>query len=341
MDFIDESRIFVKAGDGGNGCCSFRREKFIPKGGPDGGDGGNGADVIIVTSPHYHTLLDQRFHPHYKSGRGRHGMGRNCTGKSGKDLIIPVPVGTQIKDADTGELVADLVELDQSIIVAKGGKGGRGNARFATATRQAPRICEPGTQGEERSFRLVLKLLADVGLVGFPNAGKSTFISHVSSARPKIADYPFTTLVPNLGMVRWKGSDFVVADIPGIIEGAHTGTGLGLRFLRHIERTRIILYLINLSPDCERDALNQFEVLIHELGSYSADLLQRKQIVVFNKCDLTGAQERAKEAVAFVKSKGYPFYMASAFVGTGLDEILDFIAKELYEIRHEGRSQEV
>ncbi len=341
MDFIDESRIFVKAGDGGNGCCSFRREKFIPKGGPDGGDGGKGGDVIITASPHYHTLLDQRYHPHYKSKRGQHGKGKNCTGRSGEDLIIPVPVGTQIKDAETLDLIADLVELGQSFVVARGGKGGRGNARFATPTRQAPTICEPGEPGEERSFRLVLKLLADVGLVGFPNAGKSTFISRVSSARPKIADYPFTTLVPNLGVVRHKGQDFVVADIPGIIEGAHTGTGLGLRFLRHIERTRILLYLINLSPDSDRGPLDQFEVLTHELGSYSDELLQRKQIVVFNKCDLTGAEERAKEAVAFVKSKGYPFFIASAFAGTGLDAILDFIVKELYEIRHEGGSPEV
>lgn len=341
MDFIDESRIFVKAGDGGNGCCSFRREKYIPKGGPDGGDGGKGGDVIIVASTHYHTLLDQRYHPHYKSKRGQHGRGKNCTGRSGEDLIIPVPVGTQIKDVETGELAADLVEPDQRVIVARGGKGGRGNARFATSTRQAPKICEPGEPGEERSFRLILKLLADVGLVGFPNAGKSTFISHISSARPKIADYPFTTLVPNLGMVRWKGSDFVVADIPGIIEGAHTGTGLGLRFLRHIERTRIILFLIDLSPDSERDALNQFKVLIHELGSYSSDLIRRKQIVVFNKCDLTDAEERAKEAVAFVKGKGYPFFMASALTGGGVDNILDTIVKELYEVRHEGGSQKV
>lgn len=341
MDFIDESRIFVKAGDGGNGCCSFRREKFIPKGGPDGGDGGNGGDVIIVASPHYHTLLDQRYHPHYKAKRGQHGKGKNCTGRSGEDLIIPVPVGTQIKDAETLDLVADLVEPSQRAVLARGGKGGRGNARFATSTRQAPTICEPGEPGEEKSFRLVLKLLADVGLVGFPNAGKSTFISRVSSARPKIADYPFTTLVPNLGMVRHKGEDFVVADIPGIIEGAHTGTGLGLRFLRHIERTRILLYLIDLSPDTDKSPLEQFEVLTHELGSYSQDLLGRKQIVFFNKCDLTGFEERAKEAVAFVKARRYPFFMASAFAGTGLDAILDSIVKELYEIRHEGRSQEV
>jgi len=249
MDFIDESRIFVKAGNGGNGCCSFRREKFIPKGGPDGGDGGNGGDVIIEASPHYHTLLDQRYHPHYKAQRGQHGKGKNCTGRSGEDLVIHVPVGTQVRDFESGEVVADLVQAGQRMVAARGGRGGRGNARFVTSTRQAPKNCEPGTEGEERSFKLVLKLLADVGLVGFPNAGKSTLISKISSARPKIADYPFTTLVPNLGMVRHKGADFVVADIPGIIEGAHEGVGLGLRFLRHIERTRILLYLVDLSPD--------------------------------------------------------------------------------------------
>jgi GTPase len=341
MDFIDESRIFVRAGSGGEGCCSFRREKFIPKGGPDGGDGGHGGDVIIVASTHYHTLLDQRYHPHYRAQKGQHGQGRNCSGRSGKDIIIHVPVGTQIKDFETGELIADLIEPDQSVIVAKGGKGGRGNARFATATRQAPRYCEPGTLGEEKSFKLVLKLLADVGLVGYPNAGKSTFISKISSARPKIADYPFTTLVPNLGMVRWKGNDFVVADIPGIIEGAHTGVGLGLRFLRHIERTRILLYLIDLSPDNERNPKQELEVLMNELVSYSPDLLERKQIVVFNKCDLTGAQERAKEAVAFVLGKGYPCFTASGLTGSGMDAILDEIIKELYEVRDEDRPQEM
>jgi GTPase len=259
----------------------------------------------------------------------------------GKDLVIPVPVGTQIKDFETGELIADLTEPDQRVIVAKGGKGGRGNAKFATSTRQAPRFCEPGTLGEERSFKLVLKLLADVGLVGFPNAGKSTFISKVSSARPKIADYPFTTLVPNLGMVRWKGNDFVVADIPGIIEGAHTGTGLGLRFLRHIERTRILLFLIDLSPDNPRNPKEELEILNHELTSYSQDLLERKRIIVFNKCDLTGSTERAKEAVAFVRSKGYPCFTASGLTGTGLEAILDEIIRELYEDRNQGGTQEV
>ncbi|HOS97711.1 MAG TPA: GTPase ObgE [Deltaproteobacteria bacterium] len=341
MDFIDESRIFVKAGKGGDGCCSFRREKYIPKGGPDGGDGGKGGDVIIQASPHHHTLLDQRYHPHYKAQKGRHGTGKNCTGRSGEDLVIPVPVGTQIKDVETGELIADLVEAGQQVVVARGGRGGRGNARFATPTRQAPRYCEPGEDGEERSFRLVLKLLADVGLVGFPNAGKSTLISKISSARPKIADYPFTTLVPNLGVVRHKGEDFVVADIPGIIEGAHTGTGLGLRFLRHIERTRVILYLVDLSPDTGREPARELEILMHELREYSPELLQRKQIVVFNKCDLTGAEERAKEAVAFVRSAGYPFFSASALSGFGLEAILDHITKELHEVRNQVRTEEV
>jgi len=341
MDFIDESRIFVKAGNGGNGCCSFRREKFIPKGGPDGGDGGNGGDVIIEASPHYHTLLDQRYHPHYKAQRGQHGKGKNCTGRSGEDLVIHVPVGTQVRDFESGEVVADLVQAGQRMVAARGGRGGRGNARFVTSTRQAPKNCEPGTEGEERSFKLVLKLLADVGLVGFPNAGKSTLISKISSARPKIADYPFTTLVPNLGMVRHKGADFVVADIPGIIEGAHEGVGLGLRFLRHIERTRILLYLVDLSPDSGRDASRELQVLMRELREYSPELLERKQIVVFNKCDLPGAEERAKEAVAFARGAGYHFFTVSALTGHGVEGILDHIVKELYEVRNEGGTEDV
>ncbi|HOY74199.1 MAG TPA: GTPase ObgE [Deltaproteobacteria bacterium] len=341
MDFIDESRIFVKAGNGGNGCCSFRREKFIPKGGPDGGDGGNGGDVIIEASPHYHTLLDQRYHPHYKAQRGQHGKGKNCTGRSGEDLVIHVPVGTQVRDFESGEVVTDLVQAGQRMVAARGGRGGRGNARFVTSTRQAPKNCEPGTEGEERSFKLVLKLLADVGLVGFPNAGKSTLISKISSARPKIADYPFTTLVPNLGMVRHKGADFVVADIPGIIEGAHEGVGLGLRFLRHIERTRILLYLVDLSPDSGRDASRELQVLMRELREYSPELLERKQIVVFNKCDLPGAEERAKEAVAFARGAGYPFFTVSALTGHGVEGILDHIVKELYEVRNEGGTEDV
>jgi GTP-binding protein len=333
MDFIDESKVYLKAGNGGNGCCSFRREKFVPKGGPDGGDGGKGGDIIVKASPHVHTLLDQRYHPHYKSERGQHGQGKNRTGKSGRDLIIYVPVGTLIKDALTGEIVADLVEEDQEVIVTRGGTGGRGNARFATSTMQAPRYCEPGMPGEERDFILELKLLADVGLVGFPNAGKSTFITRVSSARPKIADYPFTTLFPNLGMVKWKDSDFVMADIPGIIEGAHRGVGLGLRFLKHIERTRIIMYLIDMSKQTGRVPKEEFSVLKRELKSYSEKLLKLKQIVVLNKCDLLEARDTAKEAVAFINKEGYPCFMASALTGEGISDILDELIKDLYERR--------
>jgi len=330
MDFIDESKIYVQAGNGGNGCCSFRREKYVPKGGPDGGDGGRGGDVIVEASTRVHTLLDQRYHPHYKAERGQHGKGKNCTGRSGRDLVITVPVGTIIRDAQTGDIVADLVKEGQSAVIARGGSGGRGNARFATPTLQAPRYCEPGEPGEVKEFVLELKLLADVGLVGFPNAGKSTLISRVSSARPKIADYPFTTLTPNLGMVRWKDRDFVMADIPGIIEGAHTGVGLGLRFLRHIERTRIILYLIDLSPDTERDPRDEFTVLRRELQAYSPELVERKQLVVLNKCDLPEARQRAGEVVAFVKDRGYPCFTVSAASGEGLAEIQDEIIRILY-----------
>lgn len=286
--------------------------------------------MIVEASTRVHTLLDQRYHPHYKAERGQHGKGKNCTGRSGRDLVITVPVGTIIRDAQTGDIVADLVKEGQSAVIARGGSGGRGNARFATPTLQAPRYCEPGEPGEVKEFVLELKLLADVGLVGFPNAGKSTLISRVSSARPKIADYPFTTLTPNLGMVRWKDRDFVMADIPGIIEGAHTGVGLGLRFLRHIERTRIILYLIDLSPDTERDPRDEFTVLRRELQAYSPELVERKQLVVLNKCDLPEARQRAGEVVAFVKDRGYPCFTVSAASGEGLAEIQDEIIRILY-----------
>ncbi|HON38548.1 MAG: GTPase ObgE [Desulfomonilia bacterium] len=330
MDFIDESKIYVQAGNGGNGCCSFRREKYVPKGGPDGGDGGKGGDVIIRASTGVHTLLDQRYHPHYKAERGQHGKGKNCTGRSGSDLVITVPVGTVVKNAETGEIVGDLVEEGQTLVIARGGAGGRGNARFATPTVQAPRYCEPGKPGEEGEFILELKLLADVGLVGFPNAGKSTLISRVSSARPKIADYPFTTLVPNLGVVRWKDRDFVMADIPGIIEGAHQGVGLGLRFLRHIERTRVILYIIDLSPDTGRDPKEEFTILRRELEAYSPELIEREQLVVLNKSDLKEARDKAPETLAFIEDKGYSCFVASAVSGEGIPEILDEILRTLY-----------
>ena len=327
MDFIDESRIYVKSGDGGNGCCSFRREKYIPKGGPDGGDGGKGGDIIIRADASVHTLLDQRYHPHYKAKRGQHGMGKNMTGRGGEDCVIRVPIGTVIKDISSGEIIADLTSAGQSVIVAKGGNGGRGNARFATSTNQAPRYCEDGWPGEEKTLQLELKLLADVGLVGFPNAGKSTFISQVSNARPKIADYPFTTLTPNLGLVKWKGTDFVLADIPGIIEGAHQGVGLGLRFLKHIERTRLIVFLIDLSPENQREPLAEFSILNDELARYNSDLTTKARIIVFNKCDI--GRGRAKDAVAILSDKGYACFVASAMTKEGIAKVLDAIVREL------------
>lgn len=341
MDFIDESTIYVKSGDGGNGCLSFRREKFVPKGGPDGGDGGKGGDVIIEATPDVKTLLEQRYHPHYKARRGQHGRGKNCTGESGDNLIIHVPVGTIVRESPGGNIIADLLIPEDSIVVARGGKGGKGNARFATPTLQAPRYCESGGKGEEKVLFLELKLLADVGLVGFPNAGKSTLISRVSKARPKIANYPFTTTTPNLGMVKWRGYDFVVADIPGIIKGAHQGIGLGLRFLRHIERTHIIVYVIDMSPETERDPVDELTTLEEELGAYSETLLERPQIVALNKCDIPDASKKAKQAVAIITDKGYPCFMISALSGKGINNLLDRIVRELYEERSQGRSQEV
>ncbi len=327
MDFIDESKIYVKAGSGGDGCCSFRREKFVPKGGPDGGDGGKGGDIIIRATRKNNTLLDQRVRPHSKAKRGIHGMGRNKIGKCGDDFIIEVPIGTIIKDFETGEILADLIHEHQEVVAAKGGLGGRGNARFTSSTRQAPRYCEEGQPGEEKTLLLELKLLADVGLVGYPNAGKSSFISRISKAKPKVANYPFTTLTPNLGMVRWRDADFVVADIPGIIEGAHEGVGLGLRFLKHIERTRSLIYVLDLSPDTGRELLHEFETLQHELAAYSAELVKRPQIVMLNKSDLLHDHTAVNEVVDIIKGKGYPTFVVSAVTGEGIDPLLDEITK--------------
>jgi GTP-binding protein len=303
----------------------------VPKGGPDGGDGGKGGEVIIQADKNLHTLLDQRYHPHYKAKRGQHGKGKNMTGGSGENCIIHVPVGTVIKDIETGEIIADLSIHEQSAVVANGGPGGRGNARFATSTNQTPRYCEEGKPGKERTLQLELKLLADVGLVGFPNAGKSTFISKVSNARPKIADYPFTTLIPNLGLVRWKGTDFVLADIPGIIAGAHQGVGLGLKFLKHVERTRVIVYVLDMSPETGRDPVEEFGILRNELASYSESLVVKGRIVVLNKCDIPAGAQRAKEAVAIIKDKGYACCMASAATKEGLPAVLDEIVRGLNE----------
>jgi GTP-binding protein len=290
--FIDEAKIRVKAGDGGNGCVAFRREKFVPRGGPSGGDGGHGGDVIMESSERHNTLIHFRFNPEYKAERGRHGEGGNKTGREGQDVILKVPVGTILYDAETGERVHDFSRADERIVIARGGRGGRGNARFATSTHQAPRESEGGRPGEERSYRLELKLLADVGLVGYPNVGKSTIISRISAARPKIADYPFTTLEPNLGVVTIGNPgdpdaySFVVADIPGLIEGAHSGAGLGTQFLRHIERTRMLVHVIDVSDASGRpDPVKDFEVIMGELSSFGAGLEEKPMIVVANKID--------------------------------------------------------
>src|SRR5438067_4035023 len=288
--FIDEAIIRVKAGDGGNGCLAFRREKFVPRGGPAGGDGGKGGDVIMESSERHNTLVHFRFNPEYKAQRGRHGEGSNKTGREGEDVLLKVPVGTIVYDAESGEKVHDFSDRDDRIVIARGGRGGRGNAQFKTSTHQAPREHEDGKPGEERVLRLELKLLADVGLVGYPNVGKSTLISRISAARPKIADYPFTTLEPNLGVVTIGDApheeSYVVADIPGLIEGAHTGTGLGIQFLRHIERTRVLAHMIDISDASGRpDPVKDFEVIMGELASFGAGLESKPLMVVASKMD--------------------------------------------------------
>src|SRR3984885_1448465 len=284
--FIDEVRIRVKAGDGGNGCLAFRREKFVPRGGPSGGDGGRGGDVVFVASEHHNTLLHFRFNPEHEAERGRHGEGSQRTGREGAGKDVPVPVGTIVYDEATGEVPHDFTQPGERFVVAKGGKGGRGNQHFATPTHQAPTEHEPGRPGEEKKLRLELKLLADVGLVGFPNAGKSTLISRISAARPKIADYPFTTLEPNLGVVS-AGDDktFVVADIPGLIEGAHEGHGLGIQFLRHVERTHLLAHLVDVSETTGRDPASDFQIVMGELKSFSEAMAQKPMIVVATKLD--------------------------------------------------------
>ena len=318
--FIDEVRILVKAGDGGNGCLAFRREKFVPRGGPSGGDGGRGGDVVMTASQHHNTLLHFRFNPEHKAQRGRHGEGSNKTGHDGHSIEIATPVGTVVYDADTGQLVHDFTTPGEKFTVAHGGRGGRGNARFATSTHQAPTEHEDGKPGEERRLRLELKLLADVGLVGFPNAGKSTLISRISAARPKIADYPFTTLEPNLGVVS-VGDDrtFVVADIPGLIEGAHEGHGLGVQFLRHIERTSLLAHLVDVSEATGRDPVHDFDVVMTELASFSEGLVQKPMMVVATKLDAAQDPELVAALERHAKNLGLPFYKISSVTGEGID----------------------
>jgi len=332
--FVDEVDIHVEAGSGGNGCLSFRREKFVPRGGPDGGDGGGGGSVFIVATPTKNTLVDFRFHPEFKARRGQHGQGSNRTGQTAEDLEIGVPPGTLIfeKDPAGGEmrLLGDLAEEGQRILVAKGGRGGRGNARFVSSTNRAPRRTEPGEEGEERQLQLQLKLIADVGLIGFPNAGKSTLISRISAARPKIANYPFTTLVPNLGVVT-LGDDrsFVVADVPGLIKGAHEGTGLGHQFLRHIERTKVLVHLVDVSGASGRDPVDDFITILDELERFSPTVAAKPQIVVANKMDAVDDVERVKALERRVKKQRLPFLRISAATGEGITALLEAAWKEI------------
>ena len=310
MKFIDSATIHVKAGDGGVGCVSFRREKYVPKGGPDGGDGGKGGDIVIRANRQLNTLLDFRYKTNYKAARGEHGLGSNKTGRSAEDVILEVPTGTVIRDMNTNAVAGDLIDDRQELIIAKGGRGGRGNNAFATSTNQAPRDYELGTPGEERDIELELKLLADVGLVGFPNAGKSTLISVISAAKPKIADYPFTTLVPNLGIVRIDaGKSFVVADIPGLIEGAHLGKGLGIQFLKHIERTKVLVFLVE---STSKDPVSEYKVLLNELKSFNKDLARKPKIIALSKTDIIDQKTiRSLKKLSFGKLSPIPISAAT------------------------------
>ncbi len=326
--FVDEVDIHVLAGAGGNGCLSFRREKFVPRGGPDGGDGGSGGSVYIVATPTKNTLVDFRFHPEFKARRGQHGQGANRTGQTANDLEITVPVGTLVFEKDPAtdqlQLVSDLAEDGQRVLVAKGGRGGRGNARFVSSTNRAPRRTEPGEEGEEKHLRLQLKLIADVGLVGFPNAGKSTLISRISAARPKIADYPFTTLIPNLGVVRLSDDrSFVVADVPGLIKGAHEGHGLGHQFLRHIERTKVLVHLVDVSGASGRDPVEDFDTILDELKRFSPEVAAKPQIVAANKIDALDDPQRLKALERHVKKRRLPFMKISGATGEGVGALLE------------------
>src|ERR1700678_1244208 len=330
--FIDEARIRVKAGDGGNGCVAFRREKFVPRGGPSGGDGGRGGDVIMESSERHNTLVHFRFNPEHKAERGRHGEGSNCSGREGVDMILKVPVGTVVYDDQTGVLVHDFQHPDERIIAAKGGRGGRGNQHFATSTHQAPRESEAGREGEERAYRLELKLLADVGLVGYPNAGKSTLISRISAARPKIADYPFTTLEPNLGVVQLPDlRSVVVADIPGIIEGAHEGRGLGIQFLRHIERTKVLVHLVDMS-ETGRDPIHDFETLMVELESFDESLSKRPMLVAASKMDVAQDPEKVTALRDLANARDMPFFEISSVTGQGIEALKFALAERVLPV---------
>lgn len=337
--FIDEARIRVKAGDGGNGCVAFRREKYVPRGGPSGGDGGRGGDVLMESSLRHNTLIHFRYNPEYKAGRGRHGEGSNCTGKEGKDVILKVPLGTSLIDELTGEVVHDFTQPDERIVIARGGRGGRGNQHFATPTHQAPREAEPGRPGEARSYQLELKLLADAGLIGYPNAGKSTLISRISAARPRIADYPFTTLEPVLGVVligeEPNQQSYVVADLPGLIAGAHLGAGLGFQFLRHIERTRMIVHVVDASDASGRpNPVEDYRAIAAELNSFGHGLGKKPVMIVASKIDIANP-EKLKRLRTMARRSNLPFHAVSAVRGDGVDDLKYAIGKALLEIKRE------
>ena len=339
MKFIDEVKIRVIAGDGGRGCISFRREKFIPRGGPNGGNGGKGGDVIALADPQLTTLLDLRYQKQYKAGRGEHGLGKDQHGKTGDDRIIKVPVGTLIRDAGTGELIGDLKEAGQQVIVAAGGRGGKGNAHFVSSTNRSPRFAQPGEAGGDKELEIELRLLADVGIIGLPNAGKSTLIAAISAVRPKIADYPFTTLVPNLGVVGYgEGKSFVVADIPGLIEGAHEGHGLGDKFLRHVTRTSVLIHLVDASNVDEKDPLAEWRTVNRELELFDPELGKKSQIVVANKIDLPAGKNHVKLLAKKLPKSNQPLHAISAVTTEGVRALVQYVGIRLEEIKQQDET---
>jgi GTP-binding protein len=339
MKFIDEVKIRVIAGDGGRGCISFRREKFVPRGGPNGGNGGKGGDVIALADPQLTTLLDLRYQKQYKAGRGEHGLGKDQHGRTGEDRIIKVPVGTIIRDARTDELIGDLKESGQRVVVAAGGRGGKGNAHFVSSTHRSPRFAQPGEPGEDKELEIELRLLADVGIIGLPNAGKSTLIAAISAVRPKIADYPFTTLVPNLGVVGYgDGKSFVVADIPGLIEGAHEGHGLGDKFLRHVTRTSLLIHLLDASKIDGGDPLADWKTINRELELFDPELGKKPQILVANKIDLPEAKKKAKLLGRKLPKNNPPLHIISAATTEGVRDLVQYVGMKLAEIKQQDKT---
>ncbi|NLG87354.1 MAG: GTPase ObgE [Firmicutes bacterium] len=339
--FYDTAKIFVKGGDGGNGCLSFRREKYVPRGGPDGGDGGSGGNVVFIADEGLHTLADFHYRAHFKADRGQHGRGSNMHGARAADMIIRVPVGTVVKDAESGEILADLIRHGQRFIAATGGRGGRGNARFLSNLNRAPRIAEKGEPGQERWLLLELKIMADVGLVGYPNAGKSTLLAACTAAKPKIADYPFTTLQPNLGVVKLEEYSFVLADIPGLIEGAHAGAGLGQEFLRHVERTRVLIHVVDAAGTEGRDPVDDYIKINSELSLYREQLAQLPQVVVANKIDLPEAEANLPRIEKAVLADGRRLFAISAVTGQGIKQMLYHVGELLQSIPLPAKSNEV